>query len=95
MLVINQRGLILQTFSNIHSHKTFEFLARMLLASYTRLQNLVVLESHPRMLDLDNLKLLRSNLPAVNVILVSYGNRSKLEGLNGSDLVGGCRYYIM
>jgi hypothetical protein len=95
VLVINQRGLILQTFSNIHSLKTFEFLARMLLTSYTRLQNLVVLEPHARSVDLDNLKLLRINLPAVNVVLVSYGYRSTLEDLKGSDLVGACRYFIM
>jgi len=93
--VVNQRGLILQTFSNIHSLKTFTFLAKMLLASYTRLQNLVVLEAHPRRANLDDLTLLRATLPSVNVILVSYGERARVEFLNGSNWAAGCSYYIM
>jgi hypothetical protein len=82
VLIINQRGLILQALSNVDPAKAFVFVSKNIRISYTRLENLVILASTPGTANLDALEILRSFLPAVNVVLVSFGERARLERLN-------------
>jgi hypothetical protein len=78
VLVINQRGLILQCLSNVNSESTFIFAGKVLKTSYTRLQNLVVLSPRAGQVDLDSIGILKEAMPAVNIVMVTYGDRAVL-----------------
>lgn len=86
VIILNQRGLILQILSNVNLEKCYITVAKNLKSSYSRLKNLVILSHSERFADLDCLTTFQDTLTKVNVILVSYSSREKLEAIVSSDI---------
>ena len=86
VIILNQRGLILQILSNVNPEKCYLTVAKNLKSSYSRLKNLVILSHYERYADLDCLNTFKDTLTTVNVLLVTYSSRQRLEEIVPSRL---------